>query len=380
MKKGLCYILAIMMLMTAGCKSQKEKGQTEGTNFDIKVASNLVETYMKALTKEDYETISRMYTKDLAKEMKKGGTTDMKIRGYNVSETNEIGRSGLFKIKVTRSSESKSAASLDETTIRVVKDGAEYKISEIDSVYEKEAFLQGSPGQLGQMQGIRLRSKDNVKTNLIINLESIPQYAFEKNDKANIYKIPVPKNNFGTLSFSYNGERIAISTYEKDSFIGVVNIDESMATQGGASGGGEGGNGGGQGGAQGGAGGGQGGDQGGQGAREKPIGKETKALDLIRDSKIDFITFSLDEKYVLAQYTGAAKNKCIRVYKVDSGDLIPVKFEDSYPIDKVDVIFSSFDKEVLNYEVVPRGTLDKNQADVLGKYQLNFKDFKIKKI
>ena len=37
---------------------------------------------------------------------------------------------------------------------------------------------------------------------------------------------------FSSINFSYEGEKLAISTYNKNSFIGIVNIDESLAVQG----------------------------------------------------------------------------------------------------------------------------------------------------
>jgi len=176
----------------------------------------------------------------------------------------------------------------------------------------------------------------------------------------------VPKENFGSINFSYSGERLGFSTFNKDAYIGVVLIDESLAVQGGS----EGKSGGSQ------------GDTGGSNtkAKEKPIGKEVISLDLIKDSKAEFITFSLDEKFVLVQYMKLNSGRCIRVYKTNSGEIIPVKFEDNYDLDKVEIIFSSFDKDVLNYEVIAKNNIDKSQTDIVGRWKLDLKDFKVKKL
>ena len=39
--------------------------------------------------------------------------------------------------------------------------------------------------------------------------------------------------------------------------------------------------------------------------------------------------------------------------------MIPINFEEKYPLDKVEIVFSSYDKETLNYEVVPKKSGDK---------------------
>src|SRR3712207_8328294 len=84
--------------------------------------------------------------------------------------------------------------------------------------------------------------------------------------------------------------------------------------------------------------------------KEKPVGKEIVALDILKDSKIEYMVFSKDEKLIAVQYDTNNKSKNIRIYYVNSGDLIPYIFEENYPIDKVNVKFVSFGYNVLNYE------------------------------
>ena len=359
MKKSIYYLLIILFIIVLpGCKTTKTEETSESISFDIGAAKNVVNTYMNNLMKENYENIKKLYVKELAESKSNMSNNDLKIKGYNITEINEIGRSGIFKVKVTRTDMKRTSASLDEYAIKVIKDGAEYKISEINDTVEKECFLEG--------EGLRNRSKNDVKTNLIIDYSGIPQYVFSKDDKAEIYKNTVPKENFGTINFSFSGERLAFSTFGKDAYLGVVLIDESLQVQGESGGNTLSSQ----------------GDTGGSNvkAKEKPIGKEVISLDLINDSKIEFITFSLDEKFILAQYIKPNSLKCIRIYKTNSGEIIPLKFEDNYDLTKVDIIFSSFDKDVLNYEVVEKGTIDKSQTDIVGRWKLDLRDFKVKKL
>lgn len=447
-----CILIVINIITFTGCNIKKSEGsKAESSKFDIKVANNLVENYMKALMRDDYEGAKKLYSSDVLKKTKDTGnqqnpnpgtttgsaasynyntnqgkiigipagnqgtslgmttgtnntagtntsgaagtaggassaqgtntgsnTNQLRVRGYSVDETSEIGQSGFFKVKVARSDLNRPSAVLDETSIKVKQEGAEYKISDVKNDTDKEAFFESN--------ALRLRSKNNVNTNLIIDVGSLPQYTFSKDDKANLNKQPIPKDAFSIMAFGYEGERLAISTYGKNgAYIGIVKIDESQATQGGGGGGGGGQGGGGQGGGGGGGQGG-GGQQGGSNTqpREKPIGKEMTSLDLLPNTRIDFLTFSMGEKYLLAQFTkqGSGSGKSLRVYSTDSGELIPFKFEDKYPMGKVDVIFSSFDKDVLNYEVIPAGggSNNRNTTEYTGRWQLSLKDFKTKKL
>ncbi|MFL0269154.1 hypothetical protein [Candidatus Clostridium radicumherbarum] len=366
-KKAACYIVLMLAFMcVTGCGSKnEEKPKAQENEFEIKVAQNVVELYMKSLMKDDLEGARKLLTKDLSLKTKDEGNSDLKVKGYSIDETSEIGKSGLFKVKVTRMNLTKPVATLDDCSIKVIMEGSDYKIGEVKNEAEKEAFLENYT--------LRLRSKDNLKTNLLIDSSSFPQYVFSKDDKGNLTKLPVPRSSYSVMNFGYGGEKIAISTFDKDSFLGLIKIDESMTTQGGSTGGASDQSQGDQG---------KGGGAGGGTAigREKPIGKQMAALDLIKDSKIEFMTFSNGEKFILAQYNKTNAGRCIRVYNTDSGDLIKVNFENEYSYGKVEIVFSSFDKDVLNYDVIQRDMKDKSAAEQAGKYQLDLKGFKIKRL
>lgn len=351
-----CLLVLFCILSIVGC-TNKEEEKPKVNTFEIKSANNVVESYMNFIMKEDFENSKKLYTKDLQRKAVNLPISNMKIKGYKVIESNEVGRSGVFKVRVTLTSNNSSMSNMDEYTIKIVKDGAEYKIGEITNAPQKEAFLEDT--------GIRFRDKKNVKTNLIIDVSGIPKYAYSKDDGARLYKILVPLKEFGPMNFSYEGDKIVFSTYNKNSFIGLVNIDESLEVQGnGSQSSGE-------------------ADQGGGSgvmAKEKPIGKDLIPIDLLFDCKVEFMVFSKDEKYLLVQYNSEKTGKCIRVYNVDSGDMIPVNFEKDYPIQKVQIIFSSFGEDNMTYEVIPKSSGDGAGGDIIGKWKLSLKDFTVKKL
>lgn len=356
-------VLALTSNILWGCSKKKQEAKESNETFDMKAASNVADTYMKYLMKDDIENIKKFYSKKISKSSPNQESKNLKILGYDQSETSEIGKSGLFKMRVTRADLNNPFASLDEYSLKIKKEGSDYKIDETNNIVQKEAFIQNNQ--------IRLRNKSNVDTSLVIDTNGLPNYTLAKDDKANINKLSVPRSKYGVITFSYSGDNLAISTFEKDSYIALIKLEEAMAVQGDADKGGEGDKEGG------------GGDQqkgGGGKGKEKPIGKEITSLDLIKDAKVEFMTFAPAEKFVAVQYSKPGLGRCIRVYKSDGGDMIPFKFEEKYPMDKVDVVFSSYDKENLNFDVIPKKAEDKSAADVIGKWQLSLKDFKQKKL
>ncbi len=366
--KSIVKVLIVIMLvavsstLTSCTKSKKEDKTDNSSGFDIKAASNVADTYMKYLMKDDLENAKKLYSKELSKNLSLQENKNLKIVGYNVSETNEVGKAGLFKIKVSRSDLNNSFTSVDEYSMKISKENTDYKIKETNNTVQKEVFTDGDQ--------IRIKNKNNASTNLVIDMDGLPTYVFPRDDKSNIDKIKVPKSKFGVINLAYSGESLAISSYDKDVFIGVVKVDETLAVQGEDKKDDQ-GKGGGDSKAK---------DSGGSKGKEKPVGKEVVALDILKDSKVQFSNFSPGEKFLTVQYIKPSSGKCIRVYKTDGGDIIPFKFEEKYPLDKVDVVFSSYDKENLNFDVIPKVEGDKSASAVIGKWQLSLKDFKAKKV
>lgn len=365
---------AIIILNLTSCKSGKSDGmaQENKEKFDINIAINIVNTYMEYMLSGDIENAKELYSKELAEKSIEPYPTDLKILGYKIFDIKEIGRSGVFNLKVVRGAPNKVISTLDYYHVKVELTENEYKIAEIATDTEKEAFLEG--------EGLRVKDKNKVKTNLIVDMSGIPYYAFPKNDAAMINKAPVPKESFGMISFNYNGERLAVTTKdEKDTYISIVEIDETITSPEG--------NGGGGGASEGSGNGNGGGNVGGDGAggskliiKEPPIGKGITSLDILQNATVENLMFSLEEEVVMAQYKVEGKGTTMRVYDVESGDLVDFNFQEKFPIDKVDVTFSSFTKSALNFEVKEKGEAGKEDAELLGKWQLDLKKFQVKKL
>ncbi|HDK7191346.1 TPA: head-tail adaptor protein [Clostridium botulinum] len=368
-KKIIIFLIFTTTISLFGCKKNKE--DTKVTNdFDIKIATNLFNSYMESLIEENMEGAQKLYSKKLKKDKIKKENKDVKIKGYTTEEINEVGKSALFIAKVVSVNVKEPYTSVEEYKIRVIKEENEYKIYEVNISMDKEAFTKNNR--------IRYRNKNNVKTELIIKPSTLPDYSYAKDDKANIEKLTVPKKNIGPMSLSYSENFIAISTYDKNSYIGIITIDESKAVQGGQDQGDQGGQG-----EQGGAGGGETRQEATdimEEIGEKPIGKEISSLDLLKGSKIDFMVFSPDEKFIAVQYETSDKTKNTRIYQADSAEIIPFKMEDKFPLNKVNVTLSSFATDSIIFNVSSKEKNDKNLTEFIGKWQLDLKEFKVKKM
>ncbi|WP_138203357.1 hypothetical protein [Haloimpatiens lingqiaonensis] len=363
MRKRFLIIIGILCFLctaVAGCKSKELNTQEQKKKMDTNAASNLVDRYMRGLIMKDYDGVKKMYTEDMIKEQGNYKKSDIIVRGYRVEDVAEMEKNSVFKVKAVSTREKSAYTSLDEYRISVIKEKDGYKIAEVNITPQKEIFSDGYE--------VRIRDKSNVETNLVIDMENLPKSAFPKEDKLSMYKQEVPSKSFNDTSISFDGTKVLVSTKDKDAYAASILIDETLAVQGknGDKEGEEAEK--------------QAGDNKNKGIKEKPIGKEIINLDIIKDAAVDYMVFSQDEKFITIQYSKSDGTKCIRIYESDSGKMIPVKFEDSFPIDKVSIEFSYFDKENAIFRILPKDNLEEKYKDLMGNWKLNLKDFKIHRI
>ncbi|MCG4579240.1 hypothetical protein [Clostridium cochlearium] len=366
-KRFFIVFLIFVFIFSSSCNKLDKNNNSDGQNateksFDINAAKNVVDLYVNYLIKEDYNNALKYYSKEMVDKKIDVKNTPLKVKGYNIEDINQVGKGGVFKLKVARTNLNEPFATLDECIIKINKEDENYKIVDIKSNTEGEIFIERG--------NIRIRKKSEADTNLLIDLSGIPQYSFPKDDELSMSKLAIPKKNYGVMAFSYSGTSVAITTYDKNTFAGIVKLDESKSVQGQQSSGG----------------GAEGGDQSqkqnsnGDMIKEKPLGKEIIELDILTDSKIDYMTFSQDEKFILLQYSKDKNKKSIRIYNADSGEIVPFKFEEKFPLDKVQVLFSSFDDKFVNVTVIPINDKDKNIKEFIGNWQLDLKNYKCKKV
>lgn len=353
----------IITMILLGCslsffscsKEKKEVSNKKSESFDISETVKVAEKYMDKLVQGDYDACKSFYSEDLKSELLKTPgnlANEVPIMGYKIEESNQVGYSGMIKINVSRASLNTPSATLHQYIMKISKKDDKYVIESIISNNLKETFSKG--------RSIRIRSKNDVKTNLLVNFSGMPKYAFSKDDKGELFRLKVPMNYFGSSCISYTGEKVCINTTDsKDNYLAVLSVDESLKTIGE--------------------------EEKKQGdeensseveeVKEKPIGKDIFSLDILKDTKVIHMDFSPDEGFIEVSYERPFYGKFIRIYNTSNGDIIPFSFEEEYNIKNADLEFVKFDKSNVIYKVIPK---EKNSVGTL--WQLDLKKFKATKV
>lgn len=374
MKKTLSIILMLLLLLSMSCSKNNVEQNTILGKFNIDKAIKTVDDYMIAVMKNDVNLQNKLYSSKLKKISDTKNRENLIVSGYKFDEITQAGDMGIMQVKVSEINSNVPYASLKTETFKVIKEDNSYRIKGIDTQNEKELFVSGINNDQ-----IRLRTKNNVKTNLVTNFDGMPKYYYSQNDKTKNEKIPISMDEFGLVGLSYDGNSGFITTKGKNPYIEIVNFDESMATQGGTSGTSGQGQGGGTSGAGTGSG---GGSTENDIVPEKPIGKEIVSLDVIPNAIIKNSIYSLNNRYLVIQYSKNNSGNTLKMYKCKDGDDIPFDFEKNYPIDKVDLTIINFVKSGFIYRVTPRAAYvnDKSLKNIVGTWEIDTDKFKVKSV
>lgn len=353
--------------MLTGCKKQNTEDVKEKDRFDIDIARNIVESYINKVSADKFDEANELLTEKVKTDVKDMKTTNLKVNGFRIEEMSEVGKGGDFEASVTKANMDKPESQIIKYKFRVIKEGVDYKIDEIKIVPFREAFQ-----SFGE---IRLRKEDEADTFLVVDMEGIPISAHPQDDSGKLGSKTIPKGKFGAMTLDYSGKSLAISTTGgKDTYICVLSIDDSTQTQGGGNnqedGGGEEGSSG--------AGDKQNLSQGKKMLREKSIANKLVSCDIMENTTLEKMVFSKDEDLLAVQFKKEG-NRLLRVYNTNSGELIKFKFEEEYPINKVNIAFAGFDEETMKYTVTAKeGAKDVSQY--VGNWALDLEEFKAAKL
>lgn len=356
MKKTFCIILIIFaILQSTGCSKGISSPNSIIKKFDIDAASKTVNYYMNDIMKKDISSASKLYASEFKKTSSEKEEQQLIVNGYIFDEITQSGDMGIIKVKVSKINNNIPYDSLETETFKVIKEKDMYKIKSIDTENEKEIFV----GENTKTQ-IRIRSKNNIKTNLLTNFDGMPKYYYVQEDKARNNKIPISIGEYGMIGISFDGSSGFVTTKGKNPYIEVINFDESMMTQGGGQGSSS------------------GGDAGGIGQEsemkpETPIGKELVPLEVIPDAIIKNAIYSQDNRNLVVQLTKNNLGSTLKIYKCKDGEQISFDFEKNYPMEKVDVSIVNFVKKGIIYRVEPRAAYinDNSIKSIIGLWQLD---------
>ncbi|MPQ43453.1 hypothetical protein [Clostridium tarantellae] len=354
-KKILAIILSSLFIFTMACSKNHEKKayeEAEKILYDNKTSVEVANNYMLALASNDLEGMKYLSNKDLAESLNIKKQDDfMNIVGFRVEESGQRGDSGLYKYTVCKSKEKSPNATLEEYSLVVNKVDNEYKVEKVIASPKYSAFYKD--------KNIKIRFEDEVKINTLINLDSILDTAYSKQNKGDISQVSVPKAEFGVLSFNFSGEKVALSTKDdKNSYVGIIEIDDSQKTmnveeqenlQEKSS------------------------DD-----KDKIVGKKLTTLDIYDNCEIKKIQFTKDDSHVAVTYNINGVDR-FKFYKT-SGDIIPLTLEDTFTEDTYSLIFKSYQDDEILFNVEGVKESNKVRQDLLGSYKISLKDFKLTKI
>lgn len=365
MKKIISFILIAVLLMVS-CNKKNMNQTSILKQFDINSAIKTADSYMVLAMKNDVKAQEKLYSSKFKKENTNKAVQNLVVNGYKLDEITQAGDMAIIKAKVSKINNATSFASLETQTFQIIKEGNDYRIKDVYIQNEKELFLAEANRE------IRMRIKNNVKTNLVTNFEGVPKYYYTENDKAKSKSIPVAIGEFGLVGLSFDGNSGFITTKGTTPYIEIVNFDESVAAQGGGMSGIDGG---------------QGSDSSSGGEKppnssmpEKPIAKELVPVDIIENATINNAIYSKDNRDLVIQYTKSNAGNSLKMYKCKNGEEVPFDFEKHYPAQKVDVTIVNFVKKGLIYKVTPRQAYisDKSLKSIVGTWELDTEKYKTK--
>lgn len=359
MRKKIFYLVLVLFLILNCCACTNKKNQLTNVNeFELTKATKVVDDYLNSYMENDYTSMNYMYSKGFKKKVENKNKPYLKVVGYKITDSTEMGLKANIKVNVVSTDTNSPYTSTDAYTFKIKKEKGGYVIDDISSSNEKEVFL--------YKRSLLVKIKDEPMSNVLVNLRGIPEYYFEKTDVANVNKVRVAKDSFNNLSLSYSADNVAVSTAGANPFVGICGITDLQQSTGD---------------------GGQGQNQGqGNNVSENDIdpskvaAKSITAIDVYAGSKVEAMVFSRDEK-LLAVQIAKAGNTTVNVYNIESGKLLSKEIEKTFPKDEVDLRIVRADEEDFLIESTPKAQYknDNSVKKIVGRWEWNTKDYKIKK-
>ena len=226
MKKILILLIAGMFVFT-GCSDKKvQKSDVNKINVmrtDVKAAKVFMNNYMRYVMKKNNGALRSFYGTTV-----KNRITDIPTSGnphpigYSMNEGEEKENKAEFTIRIYSGNTGLPYFSDDEYkyTVAMVKG----KMLIDDIMKGKTLELYEKDKQLYKREG------DKLNGTPLLSLKDLPKYAVPKESASPGQKFSTPNKSFGPCAISPDGKTIVISSFDKNSFIGILNEEESTET------------------------------------------------------------------------------------------------------------------------------------------------------
>ena len=340
MKKIILILIIGAMFIISGCTDKKEPKVDDTKVYvmktNVKSAKIFIDNYMRYAIKRNQGPMHSFYGSKIKTRIKNTTVSkDPHPIGYSVSEGEGKDKKAEFKVHIFSGSTNLPYFSDDEFKYIVGMEKTKMVIEDIEKGKSVELFEKNKV--------LYKREGDKLKGEPLISLKDLPNYAVPKESSILEQKFAVPKESFGPCALSPDGKSSLITSFYKNSFIGIIDEEDSSSAQTMArlssqpkSGG--------QGKSQ--SGGGSGGSNSGGGEQNTnpSSNMRLRTVDFYSDTKVNNVNYSPDGKMFVIEFTQKPGISQILVYKSKSAERIILKSDKQFRIDRfsmTDPYFSS---------------------------------------
>ncbi|GIM28992.1 hypothetical protein CPJCM30710_16580 [Clostridium polyendosporum] len=353
-------VILIIFCSFCGCKKQGNGlSESEKKKYLVneKQAVEVVEKYIGYIAMNDFENARKLCDPELANKTQDLYNAELEIVDYLVSDISQAGGNVVVRVKVNRIKRGVPRADVDLFIVKVSKkNGENYKIQDVKASIISEAYEEGDK--------IKSISADDPKSKTVIKLTNVPKDMYPKSNKANILKKTVPDKQFGAINYAISGKKMAISTRDdKGSYIATLEIEEAVPTIADKKEEGEGKE-----------------DEKEEKEDEKPLAKKIKSVDIYDNAYVNALVFSQDDNYLAVEYIEQGSGRRLKIYGVSETNLVDADFDQLFPKDKYEIVFSKFGKNEVFFDIKALKNAKDSRQDVVGKYKLDIKDLKVMKL
>lgn len=265
------------------------------------------------------------YTKKGSLKLK--GTSNPHFTGYNIKKSSvQANNRFLYEVNLQSAYYGQPYADNSTEGIVVQFNGGQYLVAGAELINRITV--------LNLNKTLKLKSTD--KTEQLLKITQLPN-EFSPQGASTETRFGFGKDDFGILAISSDNKKVAFGTRGIHSGLGWLDITNTRQSK-------------------------------------------LNLLDLLFESNINVLVFSVDGHYLAVEYNGPTGNKGVRVYDTERNKLMDFGINNSFPPDKYSLSLKYWDYSNLKFQVSPgEGIKDVDQND-LGNWELNTQTGEIMKL
>lgn len=355
-KKIVSGFLILTTTILISCNKADNKQDVALDLFDVMEGRQLAQDYLKEIRNGNVSFAKNLCTPELIENTSDFSEGISNITGFQLDKSVIGNNFGYFIFNVVRDSSKEPKSDLEKYTIKVKRDGDDYKIDDVLAESQRELYIKDN--------ALRIIGEKGGKSSLVISLNNIPKDTYIRKNKLMLYKDEVPNDDFGKVILGFTGQKVAVSTVkDNDSFICIVYIDEAlmedgsqMVSFGGAT-------------------------NGTQAPMadliESAVSRQLVSVDLLEKTKIDDFVFSKDDDILAINYTKENGNQRANLYDTADGTMLKTRLKDYFEDDIYNIKVKYFENDSVIFNVYKS---DNSIDDKTGEYNLDLESLEMIKL